>query len=234
MRCAIYFVPPADDPLTRVAGQWLRRDPHSGAAIATAIAGLTDPDHALLTATPRRYGFHATLKAPFQLVERYDPDDLADAVGRFCRGLPPLTVPRLQPRLRDGTFALLPAEPTAELDALAASLVVEFDAFRAPPGEAELSRRISPDLTARQLSHLMSWGYPYIFDQFRFHMTLTGAVEPLERDHVEQVIDRHFREVLRLPLRIDQVAVAVEPAPHAPFVLHSLHRFHRAVTRRSA
>lgn len=234
MRCAIYFVPPPDDPLTLCAAQWLRRDPFTGAGIVSPVEGLTDADHALVTAVPRRYGFHATLKAPFQLIDRHDPDDLGDAVSRFCAGLPPIAVPALKIGRREATLALVPAEPVPELDALAASLVVEFDAFRAQPGEAELARRMSPSLTPRQLSHLVSWGHPFIFDQFRFHMTLTGPLDPPERPHLETVLQRHFREVLRLPLRIDQVAVAVEPAPHAPFMLHSVHSFHRVGRRRRA
>ncbi|MGV3649800.1 MAG: DUF1045 domain-containing protein [Devosia sp.] len=234
MRCALYYVPPPGEPLTLAAARWLRRDPVTGAGVVGPIEGLTDADHALVTAVPRRYGFHATLKAPFALVERHDPDDLADAVARFCAGLPPLDVPALRIARRGAGLALVPADPVPELDALAASLVVEFDAFRAQPGEAELARRISADLTPRQLSHLVSWGHPFIFDQFRFHMTLTGPLDPAERPHVEAVLQRHFAEVLRLPLRIDQVAVAIEPAPHAPFVLHSVHSFHRISRRRRA
>ena len=69
MRCAIYFVPPPDDPLTAAAAQWLRRDGYTGAGVASEIEGLTERDHAFLTALPRRYGFHATLKSPFRLAD---------------------------------------------------------------------------------------------------------------------------------------------------------------------
>ena len=36
-------------------------------------------------------------------------------------------------------------------------------------------------VTERQASNLDRWGYPYVFDDFRFHMTLTGPLTADDR-----------------------------------------------------
>lgn len=224
MRCAIYFVPPPDDPLTVAAAQWLRRDPYTGAALVRPIDGLTDTDHAYLTALPRRYGFHATLKPPFQLAQGRSVQELERWLTRFCDRLDPVA---LETRLAliENFFALVPVKPSADLDMLAARIVTEFDGFRRLPSEDELARRDTSRLNSRQLSNLMNWGSPNIFDQFRFHMTLTGPIDKPEREHVLTVLGRHFGPRATAPLEIGQLVLAVEPEANAPFLVHSAHRF---------
>jgi len=224
MRCAIYFVPPADDPLTVAAAAWLRRDPYSGARLSSPIEGLTDADHAFLTALPRRYGFHATLKAPFWLADGRSVHELERRLAAFCDRLSPIMLGS-KIALIENFFALVPTTPEPELDMLAARLVTEFDAFRSPLTEIDLARRDVSRLTGRQLANLMTGGYPHVFDQFRFHMTLTGPIDHLERDHVAMVLARHFGDLATAPLRIAQLVLAIEPEPHAPFLVHSTHQF---------
>src|SRR6185369_4265857 len=94
--------------------------------------------------------------------------------------------------LMDNVFAFVPGAPEPDLDMLAARIVTEFDAFRSQLTEIDIARRDVSRLTGRQLANLMNWGYPHVFDQFRFHMTLTGPIDHLERDHVMTVLNRHF------------------------------------------
>ncbi len=225
MRCAICFVPPADVALTLAAGRWLRRDPYTGAGVASSIEGLIEEDHAFLTALPRRYGFHGTLKAPFRLLDGYSIDDVGDRLGRFCARLEPIEIDIRIALIDNSFFAIVPSSAEPELDGLAARLVTEFDGFRSPLTEIDLARRDVSRLNSRQLSNLMTWGYPNVFDQFRFHMTLTGHIDHMERDHVALVLERHFGELAAGPLDIAQVGLFVEPEPHAPFIVHSIHRF---------
>jgi len=224
MRCAIYFVPPPDDPLTVAAAQWLRRDAYTGAGIATEIEGLTERDHAFLTALPRRFGFHATLKAPFHLADGRSVHELERQMTRFCNTVAPLSI-KTRIALVDSIFAIVPVKADPDLDMLAARVVTEFDAFRSQLTEIDIARRDVSRLTGRQLANLMNWGYPHVFDQFRFHMTLTGPIDHLERDHVMTVLDRHFGALGSGPLEIGQMVLTVEPEPHAPFIVHSSHRF---------
>lgn len=233
MRCAIYFIPPADDPLTETAARWLRRDPYTGARVSCPVDGLTEADHAFLTALPRRYGFHATLKAPFRLAEGKSLFELQRGLDIFCARIEPI---RMKARLAliENFFALVPAAPDAELDMLAARVVTEFDTFRSPITEIEIARSDASRLNGRQLSNLMNWGSPHIFDQFRFHMTLTGPIDHLERDHVMTVLCRHFGALAEPRLAIGQLVLAVEPEPHAPFLVHSTHKFPHAAELRIA
>src|SRR3954465_12652387 len=127
MRCAIYFVPPPDDPLTVAAAHWLRRAGYTGAGQAGEIEGLTERDHAFLTALPRRYGFHATLKAPFRLAEGKSLFELERGLDNFCAKIDPIRV-KAKLMLVENFFALAPAAPNPELDMLAARVVTEFDA----------------------------------------------------------------------------------------------------------
>lgn len=224
MRCAICFIPPADDALTLAGGRWLRRDPYSGAKISSTIEGLIDEDHAFLTALPRRHGFHGTLKAPFRLLEGRSIQELGDRLDRFCTRLEPIEID-IRIALVDSFFAIVPCATEPELDSLAARLVTEFDGFRSPLTEIDLARRDVSRLNSRQLSNLMTWGCPNVFDQFRFHMTLTGHIDHLERDHVALVLARHFGHLAAGPIEIAQIGLFVEPEPNAPFVVHSTHRF---------
>lgn len=224
MRCAIYFVPPSDDPLTVAAAEWLRRDPYSGAAVSRPIDGLTEADHAFLTALPRRYGFHATLKSPFKLAPEASIYELERRLARFTAQLEPIVVETRIALLQNFfAFGLAGREP--DLDMLAASVVTEFDCFRSPLTEIDMARRDVSRLSGRQLASLMNWGSPNIFADFRFHMTLTGPIDHLERDHVMAVLERHFGEHGAGPLEIGQLVLAVEPEPHAPFIIHSAHTF---------
>jgi hypothetical protein len=174
MRVALYYTPDAGHPLVRAAAEWLGRSPFSARGYPAAGSGVASGPEDLI-ASPRRYGFHATLKAPFELAEGTTLEQLAEALASFCRtrvapSLGPLQIADL------GEFiALVPDGPRAELEALAAEVVREFDAFRAPLGDAELARRRSGGLTARQDEHLRRWGYPHVLEDFRFHMTLPGG-----------------------------------------------------------
>lgn len=232
MRCAIFFVPPADHALSAAAARWLCRDIYSGARIATTIEGLTETDHAFLTALPRRYGFHATLKAPFRLAESCTVQQLERHLVRYSSTTSPLSF-AVKIALIESFFAIVPVKREPELDLLAAQIVTEFDSYRLPPNDTEIARRNVTRLNSQQLSNLMTWGYPHVFDQFRFHMTLTGPIDHMERDHVAQVLTHHFCKCDFL-LELSQIVLAIEPEPGAPFVVHSAHRLGALRERRIA
>ena len=120
-----------------------------------------------------------------------------------------------------GFLALTPSEPFEELDRLAADCVAAFDRFRAPAAEAELARRRRTGLSLRQEALLLRWGYPYVMDAFRFHLTLTGPLDEagLERERT------HAEAMLAGPepaLSIDGITLTVEPAEGEAF--HVLRR----------
>jgi putative phosphonate metabolism protein len=235
MRYAIYFTPGQNDPLTRMAASWLGRDPFTGAQPpAPAVAQLTPSEIAYHTASARRYGFHATLKAPFHLADGETEADLDEAVATFAAGADPILLSKLTPARLDGFLALVPGSPAPDLDRLAGEIVTVFDRFRAPLSDAEVRRRNPDALSPEEFRNLVRWGYPYVFESFRFHMTLTGRVAEADLARVRAAIDELFAPVLERPATVDGLALFVEPEPGAPFLVKSWYRLGRRQERKSA
>ncbi|WOC17208.1 DUF1045 domain-containing protein [Pseudochrobactrum sp. MP213Fo] len=224
MRYGIYFSPSAHDPLLRVAANWLGRNAFNGMVVRRPEIGSINSDEInALTAEPRRYGFHATLKAPFRLHEDYEEHDLLACMMHFASSyqavqLPPLKVEQIGP-----FFALVPSEPCAPMQQLANDVVVHFERFRAPLNAMELAKRKPEKLDAVHRSNLQQWGYPYVFDQFRFHMTLTGAVAEEKQAHVRDILENFFAPVLNEPVKMANIALFTESEAGASFEVHSLH-----------
>lgn len=221
-RYAIYFVPAADSDLYRFGSAMLGYDAYSGDDVAMpGEPGLDPQNWRKLTDEPRRYGFHATLKAPFCLADRCDEAQLARAFFDFAqRGNPPI---RIAPEIRLlGAFtAIVPRAPSAPLTALANRCTTEFDAFRAPMPAQERERR-TVGLTECQVGNLDRWGYPYVFADFRFHMTLTGRLAPDQQEMVLAVLRRHFARMCGdAPIAIDRLGLFKQAHAGARFrVLH--------------
>ena len=235
MRYAIYFTPPKESPLTRLAASWLGRDPFSGETIAPpATATLDAAGIAFHSAAARRYGFHATLKAPFHLAASRTEASLVEALSSFAAAARPFVIPRLAIGQIDGFFALVPAEPVAALDTLAGDVVRAFDDFRSPLTESEIERRNPDALSAEEFHNLHRWGYPYVFGAFRFHMTLTGRVAGDEAVRVKAALDEVFGDALARPIPVGGIALFVEPEARAPFTVHSYAGFAPRRERKSA
>lgn len=215
-RFAIFVAPPAHHPIAMFAAAWLGRDAQSGAAIPQPrIPELAPERLAEITASPRHYGFHGTLKAPFALAEGRTEEELHTAAAEFAATRIGFSVALTVSEL-DGFLALLPATPCPPLDRLAAHCVRAFDEFRAPPDAAELERRRAAGLSPRQKALLETWGYPYVMEEFRFHMTLTGRLDEPERARVRAILVDRLAPLLAEPLVIDALALFRQPDPSTP------------------
>ena len=192
-RYAIYFVPARDSDLFRFGSAVLGYDCHMGDDLEFPDDLAIDHDTwRALTEEPRRYGFHATLKAPFRLAPGRTEAALTRAVHEFAAQPQPIV--RFAPDVRRiGAFtAIVPREPCAALTDLANRCTIAFDPFRAPMSGEERERRLAGGLSAPQVQNLDRWRYPYVFDDFRFHMTLTGRLPPERRDAVLAMLRRSF------------------------------------------
>ena len=220
MRAAIYYTPAAGDPLARAAADWLGRSAFDGEATRA-------PDEALdaWTASPRRYGFHATMRAPFRLAEGTDLLDVDARLASLCAALAPVRIARLELARLGRFLALVPGETPAGLAALERDVVEAFDPLRAPLTAEEVARRKPERLSKPQRRNIERWGYPYVLGEFRLHMTVTGSLEGDALACAETRARSHFAPFLGAPLAIDRLAVFVEPEPGAPFRVHSLHPF---------
>ena len=216
-RYALYFAPPPGSPLKQLADAWLGRDPDIDERVPQPVVADIAPERLHeITAMPRHYGFHATLKAPFAPAPGLEADALLGDVEAFANGRKPCHV-RLVVGELDGFLALVPAAPSPELNHLAADCVREFDRFRAPLTDAERARRRPELLSEQERDHFERWGYPYVLDRFRFHMTLTGPLDEPERGMVKTVLEHVFAPLLTQPLAVDQLALFTQTHRVAPF-----------------
>ena len=227
-RYAVYYAPPLGSALEALGEHWLGRDA-GGEAVATRIAPpeLSSEDHDDLIASPRGYGFHATLKPPFRLADGCDAGGLAAALEDFAAARSPFVAPPLTLATLGRFIALVPSAPVPELDALAAACVRAFDSFRALPDAAELARRRAAGLTDRQERMLRRWGYPYVFEEFRFHMTLTGAIaDPDRRTAVRESLAPFVAAACAEPLPVFEIGLFRQAAAAQLFSLQARFPFH--------
>jgi putative phosphonate metabolism protein len=225
-RYALYYAPRPGDALAVNAAQWLGRDPESGQARPLRpVHGISFERLSEITAEPRLYGFHGTLKAPIALADGLFERELLDGVGRFAATCRPFSVPALALAELSGFLALVPSQRCMELHELADQCVIEFDEFRRPAEEAELARRRKTGLSPRQDELLTRWGYPYVLEQWRFHLTLTGRLpDAAERNLVTNVLRQRFAGFLDRPLPVADLCVFRQPAPGRPFTVQARFR----------
>ena len=220
-RYAIYYAP-EPGPLATFAGAWLGWDPERGAEVAhPAVAALPRPV-AELTETPRKYGFHGTIKPPFRLAEGQSIEALHAAVGALCARLAPVTLEGLDLSRLGSFLALTPKGDTGALAELAGTVVQGLDSFRAPLSEAEIAKRNPGKLTPAQRALLETWGYPYVLDEFRFHLTLTGKLSGDEAEAVKAALAPVVAPLLPVPFRVTSLCLFGE-AEDGRF--HLLHRY---------
>jgi len=204
-RYAIYHAPSPDSALHRFGSTLLGYDAASGDDIPFPN-GVT-PDWREVTEDPRKYGFHATLKAPITLAEGKREGDLIEACAAFAGRA--RRIPVIEPVVDaiSGFIAVIPAQRSDDLQQLAADCVTEFDAFRAPLTPQDRARRKPEKLSARQCDYLDRWGYPYVMEEFRFHMTLTGRLGDDRRGPIVAWLRERFATPGLTTLAIDRLAL---------------------------
>jgi hypothetical protein len=215
-RYAIYWAPPAGSALGAAGARWLGWD--AEARVASVPLG------GALVARPRRYGFHATLKAPFRLSPGASATDLDVALAALAGRSRPATGPALTLDTDHGVALLRPEAPCPEIDALAAACVTGLDAFRAPPTEDDLARRRAEGIDATGEALLARWGYPHVLERFRFHVTLSGPLADAEVPGLAELAERHVVPHLDQLCRIDEVSLFGDPGDGAPLELIRRHR----------
>lgn len=198
-RFAIYFAPERGSPFDERATAWLAR-----------------PDLSHLTVSARRYGFHATLKAPMRL--RSSRGDLERALAAFAARPRPIALAGLAPRLIDGFLALTTEPQPQEVTDFAAEVVAAFEPYRAPLEASERDRRLSAPLTPRQIEFVDRYGYPYVLEEFRFHMTLTDRLTQEDQSRLLAAASDWFAPGLRQQILLDRLVLFREPEAGGDFV----------------
>jgi putative phosphonate metabolism protein len=217
-RYAIYYTPEPGSNFDRFGAELLGYDATSGKDLPFPdVVPQLAPDWRELTRDPRKYGFHATLKAPHSLAPGKTEADLLAACRAFART--PRSIPVITPVVGSisGFIAVVPAKPSAELERLAEDCVSEFDAFRAPLTAEDRARRNPSMLTPGQRDHLDRWGYPYVMQDFHFHMTLTGRLPPQRHAPVLTILKDCFSALGLKTLAIDRIALCRQDGADSRF-----------------
>ncbi|WP_321895174.1 DUF1045 domain-containing protein [Paraburkholderia heleia] len=219
-RFALYYAPPRESAWWQAGCAWLGRDPETGDTLAPPpwVAGLPRPLEAL-TVAPRRYGWHGTLVPPFRLAPGVTPAALLAAAQQWARGQACFQA-SVEAALLGRFVALRPADDAGEtaLRELAANALRALGSLRAPQTPAELAKRLDAPLTQRQRAYVEAWGYPYVFEEFRFHMTLSDSLTDAQTC-AQLVAAWNTRMQGANPLPVEGAALFVEPVPGAPFAL---------------
>jgi putative phosphonate metabolism protein len=218
-RYAVYFSPARGSPWWTFGSDWLGRDEFNNLPLVQAeISGISRAELFSLTEEPRRYGFHATLKAPFRLNENFDLNDLMSSLGTLAKQHSPIELGTIC-AVKVGHFvALAPQMVNVSLTSLAEKCVTELDHLRAPLTELDMARRKIETLDARGQYLLTEYGYPHVLEKFIFHFTLSGRIPPLVADHIiNAVIDQLNKLNGTSPLVLDRLCLFVEDSPGQPF-----------------
>jgi hypothetical protein len=199
-RFAIYYAPAAESAL------WLG-----------AQAWLTQPNLQDLAVSTRRYGFHATLKAPMELTDGADRAQLEMALSDFAGKHQGVALSGLAPRLIDGFLALTTEPQPQAVTDFAATVVTDFEPYRLAMSEVDRARRLKAPLTDRQIALVDEYGYPYVLEQFQFHMTLTDHL-PAERQVELQAEAQRWFDGALSAVTLDRLVLFHEAASGEPFM----------------
>ncbi|MGX4801932.1 DUF1045 domain-containing protein [Bradyrhizobium guangdongense] len=217
-RYAIYFAAGADNALSRFGAELLGYEAYTGNEVSFPDEALrVAPDWRDVTADPRKYGFHGTLKAPMALASGRTEAELVTACATFAGKVRPIPLIRPIVDAISGFIAVIPAEPVDALQQLAADCVRDFDCFRPALTAEDRARRKPEKLSQRQREYLDRWGYPYVMEEFRFHMTLTGRLDAERHGPILEMLRRRFAALKLDTLEIDRITLFKQDEAKARF-----------------
>lgn len=219
-RYAAYYAPAIGSDWWDFGSHWLGRCAATGEIRAQpGIHGVAPELQSALTAAPRRYGWHATLKAPFTLASRVSAEMLQEGIDSLSRTRDAFELPVLKVVLLDDFLALVPTTACAQLDSFANSCVVGLHTFAASLSPAELARRRAKGLDEEEEALLLRWGYPFVLHKFRFHMSLTGSLRGVSPEIIAALTNAAQRAVNALPRgSCDAISLFAEPMHGGDFL----------------
>ena len=179
-RVAIYFLPKKNSSLENFGKNLLGRDINKKKKISLTrrqkyfiSRGFTFFDELKdYCEQPAKYGFHATLKAPFRLKRNVKTKNFYDVISHIAAQHSRFKIKGLKIVYSKKFTFITSRKPNKLLRNLENDLVKHLDTFRAELNKTEIKKRIPDSLTFKQNKYLKEWGYPFVFDQFKFHMTL--------------------------------------------------------------
>lgn len=226
-RYAIYYTLKLKSSLYQKAAIWLGYDAYTQQTFSKNAQQLPETlrDNEHLKDNASSYGFHATLKPPFRLNPDSSVDQLKRHLQRFAKKQSPFTCDTLQLQQIGGFLALIPTKPCENLINLANNCVMEFDEHRAPLNKLEFAKRNPEKLSHKQQQLLNLWGYPYVMEEFRFHMTLSNQLPKNELNYYQAALQDYFGTDLDQPLNIDAIYLFYQKDAQSAFVIDEIYNF---------
>jgi len=207
-RYAIYYTPSPDTPLGQFGTAWLNHTNGTASAVKITTSRLDPARVAAITESSRRYGLHGTLKPPFELNPATTLDALLAAARVFARSVAPVEIPALELAIIGKFIALTPVSQSAALEKLSAKCVRAFEAFRMPLSDQQVANYKRNKLTVHQEQMLEHWGYPYVMEEFRFHISLTDRIDDdEERQAVLENLQTLAAPILGQPTTISDITI---------------------------
>jgi len=219
-RYAIYYAPEASSEWWAAGSHWLGRCALTGRKLAQTVIDGVAPDHFhTYTQDPRRDGWHATLKAPFVLAHGESLSSLITALRSIASQNAAFAMPRLQVSTDGGFLALRPTVHHPRIHSTADACVTGLQALAQALTAEDLARRRQKRLTTRQEGYLQAWSYPWVLDEFQFHMSLTGTLRNVPADELTALVSAAQARFDALPVcRFTHLSVFVEPQVGDNFV----------------
>lgn len=208
MRYAVYFCPAPASALAALGRDWLSTE-----LAAHGVPGIGLSRWNALLADVRRYGWHATLRSPFTLSPDVELAELRHALNAVAMAHAPINLTLRCARLA-GFPALRPMGDSRAVNALANACVEAVEPLRLPLAEHDFQRRAS-GLDAIETHYLGRYGYPYVFERYRFHMTLSAPASVEEERALQRWLS--LRASMLPAARIDALTLCVETSPGAAF-----------------
>jgi hypothetical protein len=204
MRYAVYFCPAEGSGLHAFGRDWLATE---------TIPGIAPERLRELLINVRRYGWHATLTAPFALATNASYDDLHQKLIPIAQHVEPFELPLALDTL-GGFLALRPSGDQTAINNLAERCVRELNPLRAPLTDAAWQRRAN-GLDEVELALFRDYGYPYVIQRYRFHMTLSARTNNAEEQALREWLTEHGAD--HCSAHIDALTICREPAAGQPY-----------------
>jgi len=220
-RHAAYYAPAPQSLEWDLGSQWLGRCAHQLKTLEQPRWNELNAElFEKLTLSPRLYGWHATLKAPFELNPGFMSEDVQKAFQELARNTVSSFHLPIKLTVLGDFLALVPSQPSLELQKFAEDCVTQLHSLALTLSKSELQRRTGSGLNDRQTNLLHEWGYPFVMDQFKFHMTLSGSlknVDPQLKIDLKAAAQEWFAPILKNGLSIDAVTWFSQDQPNSNF-----------------
>ncbi len=216
-RYALYYVPADGSPLGQFGAALFGRWPDGRSEADT----LDLPQRRERVARVAHYGFHATLKAPFHLTDGATEQQLLDDVNSKTRHWGSATLDGLTVSLDTATLSLRHGassdpEQVAAVNDLARHAVLDLERWRAPLSAKAYARRKPEQLGPRARDMLDTYGYPWVLDEFNFHITLADRFHDSSDETWVESLKRIFLERVTVAPQLSCISVCRESAPGEP------------------